>query len=152
MNSYGGLSLPNQPFQNNRFESDEDGYVLEDRPIGNHMIRPIMYRGIHTDSCIKTEDGWICNDICHVEERGGNRLKKTIESPLSISKTLNKEGLKYNWKVQQNYEVRTFVDGRSFRQRDQSVYTKTFGEGACWFKYRAKKKIVECVEQNMANA
>lgn len=133
---------------------DSEGFVRENRPISCAFMLSMRYRGRHLDTCVKTENGWICTDTCHIEERGGGKLIKTIKTPLKIYKILSKSNWygKYEWAVKQSYEVRTFYDGRSLRTRNQEINIHTFGEGTKWLKFRAQRTMIDCVEKNMADA
>lgn len=135
-------------------EPDEKGVYREDRPVSLTTMRPIMQNGNHLDTCIKTTDGWICTDTCSLEElKSMNCLKKTIDIPLRVMKSLRRTNFgRYSWSVQQEYETRTFYNGRSFRFRDRKLSVTIFGNGICWFKFRAQKKIIDCIEKNMLDA
>lgn len=137
---------------NTEQDVDSEGYTLENRPIYPGMTRPLRYRGIHTDSCIKTENGWICNDICRVEERRGDKFRYEVSEVGKLTKTLRKVSrLRWYWEVGQDHLVRTFYDGRSRRMKDQKMTYHLFDKGTTHSKAKARKQIVETVEKNMAN-
>lgn len=139
--------MPHIPFQGIEYGPDEDGFMLEDRPIGNGMIVSIRYRGFHLDSCIKTDDGWVCNDNCHVEERESiNKRSKIVDTPIEFKTNINKsKWFKYEWNIKQVYETRKFTDGRSFRIAGQSITDVILDSGIVKTKLKAKKKIAEAI-------
>jgi hypothetical protein len=133
-----------------------DGWHYEDRPVGDGETRGIFYKNDHTDSCVKTKNGWICNPICPVEEnKSSNALTKTIEIPLSISKEIKKLRLfSYEYKVFKKQRLQTFIDGRCYTSHMRFPVYQEFNtveilNGKAKTKYGAKKAMINALDNSI---
>ena len=139
----------------NLFENDNSlknaGWKTENRPVEPGVIRTLYYKGEHTDSCIKTENGWICNDICPVEENVAlNPSKIEVDELDKIVKGIDKIRLfKYKYIVKRGSIRRTFRDGRSYRKKDSEYVYETFLEGIKKTKYGAKKAMIDALDNSI---